>query len=129
MLVLPKTTTLTMNIQLSVVKMIAEYRNGNAREALKILQKSLSECFSRDLALVIADLRAAAIACGLISDIPPKTVARIEQFVSRPALEMDIGASEKYRAFQKRLEEFYKMALISPKKRPAESVRDSGIPA
>jgi len=113
-----------LRLELSVIKMIAELRNGSAREALKILNKSLSECFSRDLALVIADLRAAAIACNLTSGIPPKTAVRIEQFISRPAPEMDKDAAEKYRAFQKRLEIFYKMAVASPKKHQAESFKE-----
>lgn len=117
-----------LRLELSVIKMIAERRNGNTREALKILKRSLAECFSRDLGLIIADLRAAAVAGYLISDIPSKTVSRIEQYISRPIPEMDSDAAEKYRAFQKRLEEFYKMAVTSPKMDRAESVQGTKIP-
>jgi len=63
----------------------------------------------------------------LISDIPPKTMSRIEQYISRPIPAMDTDA-EKYRAFNKRLEELYKKGVTSPKKRLAESVREAEIP-
>jgi tetratricopeptide (TPR) repeat protein len=112
-----------LRLELSVVKMIVQRRNGNGHEALKMLKKSLSECFSRDMALIITDLKAAAMACGMMIDIPEKTITKIEQVISRPIQEMDQDAADNYRGFQKRLEKFYKTALVTTLKQPAKSVQ------
>jgi class 3 adenylate cyclase/tetratricopeptide (TPR) repeat protein len=111
-----------LRLELSVIKLIIEYIGGDNREALKILKKSLSECFSRDLALIISDLRAAGVACNIMSDIPEKTMMKIGQYITRPTLEMDQNETEKYRGFQKRLDEFYKTAVSVANNRAAKSV-------
>jgi len=112
-----------LRLELSVIKSVMEQACGNEREALKILKKTLSECFLRDLALIIAELRAAGTAYNMISSVPEKTIIKIEQYISRPVPEMDKEAAEKYGAFQKRIAEFYKTAAEAAKNRQGNPFR------
>jgi tetratricopeptide (TPR) repeat protein len=111
-----------LRLEMSLIKSIMEYSDGDEREALKSLKKTLSECFSRDLALIISDLRAAGIACDMISPIPEKTRIKIDQYISRPVPEMDQKTAVKYGAFQKRLIEFYKTAVEAAKNRQGNPI-------
>jgi hypothetical protein len=112
-----------LRLESSVIKMIVEFRNGNSGLALKILKKSLKECFSRDLALIISELRAGGKACDIMINIPEKTISKIEEYILRPSLEMDQDTADNYRGFQKRLEKFYKTAMVTTLKQPAKSVQ------
>ena len=104
-----------LHLDIAALKIVDEYNHGGYLNSLKLLKTALKECFSRDLSLIVTDLSAVALACNLMEKIPEKTRSIIERYISRPI--SDSSESEKYKAFQRRMIEFYGKSIENAKKR------------
>ncbi len=100
-----------LRLELSTLMVVIEYVQGNYQNSLKLLKDALRECFSRDLALIVTDLSAVAYACNLMEKIPEKTRSIIDRYISRPISGLSESDIDRYKAFQRRMIEFYRKSI------------------
>ena len=84
------------------LKIIYHYVDGNLTTALKLLKSAFKKAIAGDLANYVIDFSVNGNGCSLMSDIPDKIQAKIEEYSERLRNNMDEDNTKYFIAYQKR---------------------------